>query len=320
MTQIINYQARIRELEGIPNIPLRSIEKKFVYTGSGYDDIDHAVSTFVDSHLKRKDRKTPKWCTPNYADILEVVTGKSCISHLENKELEELAKKIHLEVGKKIKQLRIMDSQAFLISYELDEDFQGVQLPEESDPELLAKLEENCKLKKDESLVLEQFRQKFDGLTEQEKAAEEACNEESSETEESNEEDDEEALASPVLDSDDEEFDKGGSVTTGEVMGVANDEEPPFQIMDEDEEVPLQVSNTPFSLLTQQSELSGDYYTATDGETSSQIVSGNGVKRDIRGLDGAGDERDDNDSPLKRLRAESKPSLHEVVDLSSDDE
>lgn len=301
--QILNKQKKIRELEGIGHLPIRSIERKFEFSGSGYAEIDIAVSSFVDSHLKKNDRNNPLWSSPNYSDILEVVSGKPCVSHLSSQEVAEVAKNVHVSVGRKIKEMRNLETKQVFMNYELDEDFQNLVQPEETDPELLEKLKENDKLKKDEGVVIEEFMKKVDSMTTEEKAALEVGETSASETGDESDEEDSEAEASLCEDS---EFDE-----EEEYMGEV-------QIIEDDDDCQAGPSGVS---VNETSEASSSHVKKSSGDHAS---SNNGrVKRDFVFLDQglSDDEADKGGGPLKKLKvAEQDSSPPEVVDLCDDDD
>ena len=313
--KILNKTEKLRELEGKTPLKVKFLDKKFVYSGTDYPEVNSAVSIFVEQHLRKHDLKKdmPKYSCPDFNDIKTVIEGQSCVGNMKPEDLMVFCQKVFKEVGNSLRERRINDVKGIFINVELDEEQQaGFQLIEESDPELLAKLQENDKYKKKEEVVLEEFKKKAESMSKEEleKMMAEETGETSSET---GEEDDEaeEVEASDISDSDDD----------GEEVIIEDDDEEgaeqkgQSETGDDDQADGENVIQGPSV-----SELSSQSFDSDSKGT-------NGVRK--RNSDTVLLESEDDDdsagSALKKVKTnhygyESSPGSPEVVDLCSDSE
>lgn len=308
--KILNKTARLRELEGKTPLKVKFLDKKFVYSGTDYPEVNSAVSLFVEQHIRKHDLKKdmPKYCCPDFNDIKTVIEEQSCVGNMKPEDLMIFCQKVFKEVGNSLRERRINDVKGIFINVELDEEQQAAfQLPEESDPELLAKLQENEKYKKKEEVILEEFNKKAESMPKEEleKMVAEETGETSSET---GEEDDdlEEVEASDISVSDDD----------GEVVIEDDDEEGTGQEAGDDDQVDEENATQGPSV----SELSSQSFDSDSKEA-------NGVKKrnSETVLLESGDDDDLAGSAPKKVKTnhygyESSPGSPEVVDLCSDSE
>jgi len=211
--EMIRLNKKIRELEGRKTTIPRPLDKKFSYPfddKDGFQAVHQQVCLFVDRHLSRTDRTTPKYSAPDYVDIREVVVTQSAVKDLTPCQQEDLCKNIFSSVVKGISHRRITEAAASFLAIETDESLMsGSVLPEADDKELLAKFQETDRLKKDPRALMDDFTKKLEQMTPEQVALMEnetnSSENGTNSSENGEEDDDDDVAASDVEDSDDED-------------------------------------------------------------------------------------------------------------------
>lgn len=199
--RILNFQKKIHEIDGLTPAPVpRPLRRKFKFTASGCPDIDNAVVEFMSKRLR-----SHLFDAPDRTDISNLISG--CKPEMPAADLTALISSVFVAVCKELKDRRYAETMDVLHGYESDEDQTEFVQPELTDAELQAKLAENDKLKKDETVVLQEFEKKWQDMTQEERDKDELVSESEKdpEEEEGDEEDSEQEEVCISDDSSEEE-------------------------------------------------------------------------------------------------------------------
>lgn len=290
--RIILLQKKLNEMDGVPFIVPRALTDKFKYSESGYPVLDDAVVRFVTKRFKENN-----FDAPDFQEMSNLVN--ECELALSPMDLTSLCVRVFEGVCRQIKKRRTAESMDVFHGYESDEDQSQIPMPEDTDPELKAKLDANDSVKKSEKQILDEFVNRYEGLSAEEKIrleAEESASGSEKDEEENSESGDEIVLSDHSSDSsgdeDEEEEDIADELPDQATAGeTAPSDDPVVQEMKDDPEVPL---------------------------TPDPVTNSNGVKRpppEAQAMDSVitldGDEADEiPDQPSKRRRMEGPSDLN----------